>query len=942
MYEQNGVILDFYKRKIYEDTVGYNNFQFDYYILGYYSGLNIFPVNNWFGFAPHGVQEAKSGKDETFFETYPIKLSCLCEKQKKLSEELGAKYQQINNNIEKRNPLFSVMLLNLTDYGIRQCMSSPNHSALEQFLTVFKNKEKRFPDKDIEVAIFPCIGYYDFAIICHSKSFEHVYALQHLIKKLSDDGKPYIGNLHIIHGINLKYPNLGREPFKDQKITLRFTLRPGISFIDLKDCLKGEFPKLTGELVGTHGRSDSILLCTLTIKEFVVLLNKFGQLQQKDNKLKKYITTFRASIRYNSEDLQITSEEVEHNIIEDSKAKDAIEDLQKKYSNILPQLSKLNSDLFIHERAVHALIHTTEICYSLLSLPYSLEMREIVRPVFESMLRNLDSNISLIYNYKVENDNESVQEYIYYLLEFIENYRLSVGQYVIDLLHCDRFFLEGLTLLHPSVGSATKLLFAYNRVLNYASKKLTVCTSAPMEPKCYSFLVTSGGCDITYANILNNYIPISEDGEHYKEDRIIVLKISERSLFDISGTLFRIMHECMHFCGNRLRQFRAESIHKTFCRFFTVYFLGISMAYEKLEPIEVTTNVKIQNACANLRKDIISQFAAQLDKKLEEAFAFDFDDLELYGNILVDKLKMHYTSQIMPKADEISKCTEILYNARSKARYDLIVDIDEMCTKENIHSRAGLYMSENRAYLNNCLCEGEDADNSKKFINRRFLKSCLDFQRVVSGIENNGFNVEDRHLQEHLDVLPTVSELLNEIFEGFSESFCDIMACTLLNLPLEDYLLAFIFEQWDVEIALPCDYMGHILRIGAVLHIKYHSALNEQGVLSNEAKQKIKDSFTKHVNDGWWFPNKDNLPQKIIDSVDFSLKKYQEGNEILYITEPLEEYLNECIKCENLNKDLCKEISDLYKKIVNMGNCTESAKSLNEFLSFQRMQTEKE
>lgn len=942
MCKHCGLILDFYKRKIYEDTICCNNYEFDYYILGYYSGLNILPVENWFGLAPHGIKEAKKeyGQKDAILETYPIKLCSPCATDIALSEELGATYQQVSDKITNRSPLLSVMLINITDYGIQQCTSTSGSSFLGQFLHILQNKGIILPQAEAATAIFQCIGYYDFAIICHSKSFKQTYQLQQALRKLNDNGKPYIGNLHIIHGINLRYPQWETTELENQKITLRFTLRPGISFVDLQCSLDKLFQKENCELICTHGRSDNILLCTMPIKDFVSFLKNSGPLARDDNELRKCITTLRTSIRYSPQDLDVSSGRCNQIIEEDTTTQSEIINLRNTFTRALEKLTELDQRLYIHERASYALVHTAEICYSLLSLPYSFEIREIIQPICLSFIRNLYKTFDLIEPSEKFNEianSETKQLYIHYLVEFIENFRISVGQYLIDLLHCDRFFMEGITLMHPSVGSATKLLFAYNRVLNYTSKRLTISDNGSGNRKCdYNFLVTSGGCDITYADILNNYIPISEEhSDEYKEDRIIVLKISERSLFDIPGTLFRTMHECMHFCGNRQRQNRAENIQKMFCRFFSAYFAGVSMAYKKLLPNKSTIPSHIKNACEEKRKEIACDMAKKLAEQFENDFKLEMQEIDTYSNALLEKLKTHYLHRIIPEANKASRCTAMLYNIRSEARYKLVENIDKICTQEKVHSRAGMYLSENRKYSQYKLNQGDSIHNAKMFINSRFLKICLDFQRIISGMAPEELDIENPDVLEKMQEIVPVSELLDEIFEGFSESFCDSMSCQLLGLQLADYLLAFIFEQWDISIALPSDSMGHYLRIGAVIHVIYPDKLNAEGCLSEQAKAELKATFNKHINEGWWIPNAENLPDIILSSIEDSLKKYQEVNDILNITEPLENYLKQCTE-DKKNQNLQGELSDLYKNTYKMKDCDETVQSINAFLSFRR------
>ena len=121
-------------------------------------------------------------------------------------------------------------------------------------------------------------------------------------------------------------------------------------------------------------------------------------------------------------------------------------------------------------------------------------------------------------------------------------FRKYVGDYLSDMRRSDRSLIEGHTLVHQSIGSSTKLLLFYNRFVSEVAEKLVESEEDSKEQK-YVFLVTSGGSDVTAAHDLFSHLDPTLEG---KED-IIVLTIPEMSLYDIRGTMFRLLHECLHF-----------------------------------------------------------------------------------------------------------------------------------------------------------------------------------------------------------------------------------------------------------------------------------------------------------------------------------------------------------------------------------------------------------
>lgn len=127
-----------------------------------------------------------------------------------------------------------------------------------------------------------------------------------------------------------------------------------------------------------------------------------------------------------------------------------------------------------------------------------------------------------------------------------------MGDFVADLLRSDKPFIEGNTLSHPAIGSATKILFAYTAILN------KIAESMSDNDQRMIFLVISGGADATTAIDLFAFVREDKISKEKNMKKPVLIVVPEKGLYDIKGTLFRLFHECMHYCGERLRMERYE------------------------------------------------------------------------------------------------------------------------------------------------------------------------------------------------------------------------------------------------------------------------------------------------------------------------------------------------------------------------------------------------
>ena len=162
------------------------------------------------------------------------------------------------------------------------------------------------------------------------------------------------------------------------------------------------------------------------------------------------------------------------------------------------------------------------------------------------------------------------------LLSAVGIFRENIGDYLADMQRSDRSFIEGQSLSHPSIGSATKLLFFYNQYINETAQMLMETKSGGNagQEETYTFVIMSGGCDVTTASDIFSYMdPADEEGHS-----LIIITVPEMSLYDIKGTMFRILHECLHFCGERKREERFGHLIRSFSS-YSAWVLSLSLIH---------------------------------------------------------------------------------------------------------------------------------------------------------------------------------------------------------------------------------------------------------------------------------------------------------------------------------------------------------------------------
>ena len=158
---------------------------------------------------------------------------------------------------------------------------------------------------------------------------------------------------------------------------------------------------------------------------------------------------------------------------------DLIEQYRERFSVNLEKLKDFLRKNRLPGRIVYGLQIVMKRFLQLIRTKHSFDVERIAGNVFDNFFNCVIRSIDDI-NYidtKI-NGNSEVEKMKYdYLQKFLKAlnfFREKVGDYLADMQRSDSLFLEGRSLSHPSIGSATKLLFFHNWYIHRAKEKIDV------------------------------------------------------------------------------------------------------------------------------------------------------------------------------------------------------------------------------------------------------------------------------------------------------------------------------------------------------------------------------------------------------------------------------------------------------------------------------------
>lgn len=892
--------------------------------------------------------------------------------------------------IVRHFPFITLAMLNVTPEFVRGTVSSRAMTESVADYLIKAADEEGISLDEIHCAIFPSIGYSDFVLMFLTKELADVmYLIDSLKNKRDPDGSFVASQIYPISGVyNGGIGDLEAGASANIMASVRINLRSGRTMAEFKNCLEEEGRELAtdikekltsgGLMYHAFENVDCLLLPDVPFVKFLPLyfgdniLSPEGQLFQdyiestrttlrvKEKKLtEQKLLTQSAPVADKPSSVPVKASKGKNNQAEeddnDNQAEKNDNDNQtKRMSNCFDKLYKFMEGNNMPVRIVVGIQKVMKSYLNLTSYRHAFDIQAILWPAFDALAYNIDLTIDTYNAWKekllrclngteeeraeVENIEYELERYMKGLCRALETFRAKIGEYLSDLQRSDKNFLDGQLLTHQSIGSATKLLFFYNQYINRTARKL-VNASTDQAGQEYYFVVVSGGNDETVSSDLFGYL----DQLNPNLRSLIISTIPEMSLYDVKGTMFRLLHECFHFCGTRFREERCGAIRKAVASYVgwnTARLEFDSLRMEQGDRDEASTYGRTshmvfgnsiyknkQDEADEKRRNILCKYeqlmrktlADELDQMLEKGLADilpkDGNGNPEEGSLFMEQLKENLAglcSQIFLtpfRNKEGFNFPGLMYDTMLDTMVDMTGEMIALLRDYHVRYSEFNIMLEELSYYKRQGRAGVCDEDTKKFV--EIMSQRYASNEVV--LEPGVFVVAEKNMASTDKVISIVSDAVLEVF-------CDVMAAKLLNANLEDFLLAGLYECWDLPTAYP-DTQMNALRVGLELKILY----NVDGELGNESKEQIKKKFEYWGHRGFHYHN--IKTDELVQWINKLLGIYNSEG-IRQMVEPIKSYIENCLGyCPPGTGELFAKEQALYKAAD-----LEEAKDLQEML----------
>lgn len=887
-------------------------------VLGYFDYVEFQQIHHWLQFSPRTTAVGfQNGTEGNPLSMYPIKLIFpKASVVNHLEESVGLSYTSWMGNLSEllmQYPCVTILLVNLTDEFKGKIPRDPCGAQLERLARTIQEGQFLLPGekepaafnpamaKDAHLCIMPSLGYSDYCILLAEKTWSFASALVEFLHRAayaesgSREAVPLLSTDYVIPA----YRAIGGRVRDDVsqpelQLSIRIHLRPGKSMLDLmreagedvevyqlsgssdyvlvsKD--EGAFRRLLDTAV-TDCRSsgEAIPIRTLVVSTEATLLRPIRMLD----------TLSRGEVSKIEPSDQVGTQ---------------IGQLRKILQNYWTLLDRKNR----HMRQFNSIWERVTSIESICKEPHNKTLQEIMASWLDAFADCLDRCVGQIAHFdKTGADQDTVQWWMDYVDDVLDAFGREAGSLLADLSRSDCFSMEGERYNHASVSSATSLLIAYNR---WQNDFVNAVLSEDPDNRCkYVFLVRSGGCDSTTTNnIFYSLKPELETisgsrREVLVESMPLITQMSEMSLFDCGGTVLRMTHECMHYCGERLRRPRLTHIIDFAARCFATEIARFLFSPEGYpEHILAELKSKFLPDDANLPNADLSNAVFQVwencSERLRRAIAaWLADNLSPCNNTerrdwteqnymsedlrqwMIDKLIVlfsPYRCSADIRSFGYSAFAEFLYEVQTKTVREFYKGCDAVVRS---YCKELTYLSLDCRRLEGAVKDTPLRQSIIWVLNQLFMDPIYE--------TGTSWALQKKGL---IDILEKV------VFDCFSECYADIEACMRLEAELPDYLLGFVFEEWDIESAIPMD-APFSFRIPAVLRVCFGGQLERHGTaLKTEAEDALKSAV--HCLAGYGMPETRQNAEQLISRINELLDVDQVQE---WIAEPLERYLQEC------------------------------------------------
>lgn len=921
--------------------------------FGHYDTFDIYTISNWYDLRPKGVDERHGtvSLDDEYLDKFIIKCYFPADnKEEGFDYEIWKRFVDVNHipDEAKDYPFITMAIINVTEQFVYENKGSmmEMHKQLSKFLLEIA-EEYKISLAENHCAIFPSLGYSDFIILFLEKDISNVIQLLEGLRNKTGDGKSAIlSDCYTVCGI-INYSNISLSHFENKTISnvhlsIRINLKEGYSVCTFRSALLGKLEedikksdeskeKILIEIKKeieeksnfTIGSSDCLILSDLPMYSFLPLLLNEGVLSFENAFYQKYILNTKTSLRLIMPDKNISDTSTDNSkpiVSVDNSKNFSGEELQK----LIEKMKEFCKQHRLHRRTVIGFQIVIKHYQNLIRFSHCFDIRETLSKVLVCLSENLCIYMEII-NEKLskadkESDNDRKQlltnSYLSSLLDFekiINLVRDILGDYLMDLQRSDKMFIEGQSLLHPSIGSATKLLFFYNQYINNLAEEIE--KNFHSEKK-YRFVIISGGVNETTTRDI--FWKLKREK---RVPSLIIIHIPEVSLYDISGSMFRLLHECFHYCGERHRVKRAACLQNAIKKYLSAYIADIELGGAlgengfppKLE--EFCDLYQLDSHVKDSFKEIIIKERKNLADSIENCFNESLKskyegDLYFYQfkKELEDQIDRLFLPKISVKNEEVSEFTKkvcsCLFQSLSSIWQKVIEELKNIKPCPVKYSVFNILKEE--MDFNKEIIKEDDLFiyNIKELCS---IKSLL--QRIAG---NREFDCE-----ENTTLVTKFKDIIQLFYSISSETYCDILAISLLGMKKEDYILAFLFENRNIDIMSPNNYLQYF-RIGIVFKCAFH--VTEDTLKENPLLLKERLKYWEDRGYSYFETDEDKLITSLNQNIENALHFYSNNPQ-----PEIEDYVNLCLDSLKNSLPTEKSFVQTCKKIYK--NATEGGRA---------------
>lgn len=867
-------------------------------ILGHYDNLLITPVKKWLEYSPESdwdLQLPDGGITNYLATHYPIKLLFPSQQEIQGMDSFCYDKWRTPEKLLSSMPCMTLVLLNLTDsYKERN-----KRSILKSFLTLLSadDRIKAILDQ-ISCCVLPCIGYSDFCILMAGTSWKPAIEIVEYLHGLTvEDSIPVLSTDYMMPIYHSRVNGFKANCFKDIELSVRVNLKPGSTARMLAQCV----PKAV-RVYRTSGGSDCLLYAK-TMKSQKQLLDFLLGKKQTGNFVIDMASTLQFPL--------LPAEGLDPTLHDECSTDPKIN--ISEFNEAIRQYEQQLIKKMRHRRQANSLRELAASVVNVCSQRHNADMREIVVDLISDFTYSLNQCTEGMRT-EMDWDCDEME------LRVGEFCRI-VNSFLTDLSRSDCFYMEQEKYSHSSVSSATSLLIAYNQWLNDFTDAVRKATQ-PNNQSDYAFLVTSGGIDQTETIDAFHFLkPKTYDGELYERIPLIT-HMSEMSLFDFSGTILRSVHECMHFCGTRLREERVGHITSFVSMWLakkiaeTLFTKENTYDYVKEVYTSLCADVDIDEESDELLKEARQQYGTFLDKLKQSVFAKFMEYFQTpYGlkepkdylarNIrewMYDILLEAFAGYVYtPDVDNnqlvmrYSPLSALMYNETQRCYAEFYSQSDILFKKYEIGT-AIFSFEENKQILFSSVYNDECKYDVDRFLSKQIQ---LILSRMLVSIPP--YSLPDSESEEYTFwklkfpyitlTKRNVWSVLEIATDVFSETFADVMACSILKVSIEDYMMMHVYEDWNLDSALGIE-AAKTYRVPAVLRLCFARDLEVGDVyLTQNARKRIAEAVLRYKEHGG-MKNSNLDAEKVCCRIEDLLHAFKEDEPIGLC---LIRYLEKCI-----------------------------------------------